>query len=86
MTSKRMVHFFDNILRRKKFPQPKGASVDVSDIFIFFLLGGRGRGSSRPWEGGGGRFVTENPRRGGGLLGGGGEGGRGREGLCEEFN
>ena len=51
--------------------------VDVSDIFYFFSALGRGRGSSRRWEGGGGRLSIENPRRGGspgreGLGGGGG--------------
>ena len=36
----------------------------------FFSARGRGRGSSRRREEGGGRFAIENPRRGGVLLGG----------------
>ena len=46
--------------------------VDVSDIFYFFLLG-EGSGSPRR-QGGGDRFLIENPRRGGGVPGGGGAG------------
>ena len=52
--------------------------VDVSDIFIFFLLGegeGRVRGAGR--GGGGGRFLLKIPR-GGGVSGGGGGRGAGR--------
>ena len=48
--------------------------VDVSDIFLFFLLGGRGRESPRLREGGGGGFFVESPRRKG--LPAGWEGGR----------
>ena len=49
--------------------------VDVSDIFIFFLLGGGERGVRGAGRGGG-RFFIENPRRGG-LPGGWGRGARG---------
>ena len=49
--------------------------MDVSDIFYFFFVRGRGRGSSRHKEGAGGRVFIENPRRGGGSRS---RGGRGR--------
>ena len=41
--------------------------VDVSDIFCSFLLGG-GEGGVRGDRVGGGRFLLENPRMGGGVL------------------
>ena len=47
--------------------------VDISDIFKFLLLGGRGRGA--------GRFSTENPRREGEVLPREG-GGRGAGRVC----
>ena len=55
--------------------------MDVLDVF--YLLGGRGRGSPRHQEGEG-RFFAETPRRGG-LPGVGGGGARGREGVCGEW-
>ena len=45
-------------------------------IFFIFSARGRGRESSRPQEGGGGRFSIESPRRGGG---------RGWEAVCGAF-
>ena len=53
-------------------------------IFLLFSARGRGRGSPRRREGGGGRFFIENPRMGR-LPGGWGRGVRGREGVCGEF-
>ena len=42
--------------------------MDVSTIFIIFLLGGgEGKGESEAPGRGGGRFFIENPRRGGVL-------------------
>ena len=51
-------------------------------IFFIFSARGRGRGSPKCREGGGGGFFIENPRRGGGLPGVGAGGARGREGAC----
>ena len=62
--------------------------VDVSDIFYFFLVGGRGGGTDTLGEGGGGRFFIENPGGGGlrraGEAGGGARGWR-VPGVCREF-
>ena len=54
--------------------------ADVSDIFIF-LLGEKKEGGVRGRREGG-RFLIENPRRGGLQEG---EGPRGREGVCGEL-
>ena len=58
-------------------------SVDVSEIFYFFVGSGKGKEESEAPGGGGGGFgFIENPRRGGGFPG---EGPRGREGVCSEL-
>ena len=51
-------------------------SVDVSEIFYFFLFGGGGRGRGSPGQqgGGGSVFSIENPRGGGSLMRGGARG------------
>ena len=59
-------------------------SVDASDIFLFFLLGGEGGAPEAPRRGGGGRFFIENPRRGGGGPGC-QEGGGGGRVFCREL-
>ena len=51
--------------------------------FLFFSARGSGKGSPRRREEGGGRFLIENPSRGG--LPGRAEGARGWEGVCGEF-
>ena len=53
--------------------------------FLFFLLGGGGRGRAMHQEGGGVRFLLKNARRGGGVLSGEGGRARGREGVCGDF-
>ena len=54
--------------------------MDVSDIFYFFLLAGRGKGGSEVPGGEGDRFFIENRRGGGGSPGP--EEPRGQEGVC----
>ena len=58
-------------------------SVDVSEIFYFFVGWGKGKEESEaPGGGGGGSVLLKIPGGGGGFPG---EGPRGREGVCSEL-
>ena len=65
--------FVENVTTIKVFESANFILADVSDIFFFFLLGGRGNGESG--APGGGRFDFSLK-----IPGGGSPGGRGAEG------